>query len=350
MDNEPDNKNEKKSKRKSVINPIKHSMKPDIRHIGIFTSGGDSPGMNAALFAATRTAESNGIKVSGIRRGFEGMIDGDVIPLSASQLRKSVHQGGTLLKTARSPRFRTSDGREKAISILRQYGIDALIAIGGDGTFRGLMAFSDVCDLPSTGIPGTIDNDIYGTDYTLGFDTAVNTAIQNIDKIRDTAESHNHIFLIEVMGRDSGYIALHSGLATGADAILIPETCEDEEQLLKKISSYQNEDGMIVVIAEGDETGAENIAVKIRKLNPTVDMRITRLGHVQRGGHPSAFDRILGIQLGVEAVKALLRGQNNVMAGICKNSIALTPFEKVVKQHEMDSPLKDLMELIEYHY
>lgn len=325
-------------------------MKSVIRHIGIFTSGGDAPGMNAALFAATQTAEFHGIKVSGIRRGFQGMIDGDLGHLSANQLQRLVHKGGTILKTARSPYFRTREGREKALAVLKQHEIDALIAIGGDGTFRGIMAFSEICDLPSIGIPGTIDNDISGTDYTLGFDTAVNTAIQNIDKIRDTAESHNRIFLIEVMGRDCGYIALHSGMASGADAVLIPETGEDEEQLLRKISSYENDDGIIVVIAEGDETGTEKIADKIRQINPTVDIRITRLGHIQRGGNPSAFDRILGIRYGVEAVKMLLQGNNNVMAGICSNTIVPTPFDQVVKQHKMDSPLLGLMEIIGNYY
>ena len=216
-------------------------MDKNVKHIGIFTSGGDSPGMNAALYGATKAAISEGIKITGIRRGYEGMIDGDFVALDGKVLQKAVHRGGTLLKTARSERFRKLEGRKAALQKLQEKGIDALIAIGGDGTFKGLLAFSEIYKFPFIGIPGTIDNDLTGSDYTLGFDTAVNTAIQNIDKIRDTAESHNRVFLVEVMGRDSGYIAIHSGLGTGADGILIPESADDFIRLLDKVCHSQKQ-------------------------------------------------------------------------------------------------------------
>ena len=208
-----------------------------IKHIGVFTSGGDSPGMNSALYAIAKTAEATGIKVSGFRKGYEGLIDGDLVQFKSHELQKLTQKGGTILKTARSKRFLELEGRKKALQTLNANKIDALIAIGGDGTFKGLLAFSEICDIPFVGIPGTIDNDISGTDYTLGFDSAVNTAIESIDKIRDTAESHNRVFIVEVMGRDSGYIGIHSGLTVGADAILIPESGKDFINLLKKVKN-----------------------------------------------------------------------------------------------------------------
>lgn len=321
-------------------------MNTSIKHIGVFTSGGDSPGMNAALFAIAKTAEVNNIKLSGFRKGYEGVIDGDLIHLEARELQKLVHRGGTFLKTARSQRFLTKDGRQLALENLRKNNIDALIAIGGDGTFKGLLAFSEMSDLPFIGIPGTIDNDLAGTDFTLGFDSAVNTAVENIDKIRDTAESHNRIFLIEVMGRDCGYIAIHSGLGVGADAILVPESGQDFVRLLEKVSQYDSEEALIVVVAEGDELGAEITASKIKELNSKVDLRITKLGHVQRGGNPSAADRILGIRLGVASVKAILDKKKNVMVGILNNKLSLTPFEQVVKQHQVNKELYDLLKII----
>lgn len=316
-----------------------------IKHIGVFTSGGDSPGMNAALYAIAKTAEVNGIKVSGFRKGYEGLIDGDLAPLKSHELQKLVHKGGTILKTARSKRFMELEGRKKALQTLKENKIDALIAIGGDGTFKGLLAFSEICDIPFIGIPGTIDNDISGTDYTLGFDSAVNTAIENIDKIKDTAESHNRVFVVEVMGRDSGYIAIHSGLMAGADSILIPESGKDFMYLLDKVKNYDSEDAYLVVVSEGDEIGAELVSSKIKEVNPNVDLRITKLGHVQRGGNPSALDRMLGIRLGATAVKTLLQSNNNVMVGILNNQLHLTPFKEVVKQHQVDNELYELLEL-----
>ena len=316
-----------------------------IKHIGVFTSGGDSPGMNAALFGTAKVAEQHGIRVSGILKGYEGMIDGHFIPLESQQLQKTVHRGGTVLKTARSERFMAVEGRQLAFKNLQNNEIDAVVAIGGDGTFKGLLAFSEICDIPLIGIPGTIDNDISGTDYTLGFDSAVNTAIENIDKIKDTAESHNRVFIVEVMGRDSGYIAIHSGLGVGADAILIPESGEDFLQLLKKVKDYKSEDGFIVVVSEGDELGAELVASKIREINPKVDLRITKLGHVQRGGSPSSLDRMLGIRLGSAAVRALLLGRRNAMVGVLDNQLSLTPFEQVVKQHQVNDELQELLKI-----
>ena len=316
-----------------------------IKHIGVFTSGGDSPGMNAALYGTVKVAEQHGIRVSGILKGYEGMIDGHFIPLESQQLQKTVHRGGTVLKTARSERFMAVEGRQLAFKNLQNNEIDAVVAIGGDGTFKGLLAFSEICDIPLIGIPGTIDNDISGTDYTLGFDSAVNTAIENIDKIKDTAESHNRVFIVEVMGRDSGYIAIHSGLGVGADAILIPESGEDFLQLLKKVKDYKSEDGFIVVVSEGDELGAELVASKIKELNPEVDLRITKLGHVQRGGSPSSLDRMLGIRLGSAAVRALLLGRRNAMVGVLDNQLSLTPFEQVVKQHQVNDELQELLKI-----
>ncbi|HIB47228.1 MAG TPA: 6-phosphofructokinase [Flavobacteriaceae bacterium] len=316
-----------------------------IKHIGVFTSGGDSPGMNAALYAIAKSAEAKGIKISGFRKGYEGLIDGDLIPLKSHELKKITQIGGTILKTARSKRFLELEGRKKALQTLKANNIDALIAIGGDGTFKGLLAFSEICDIPFIGIPGTIDNDIFGTDYTLGFDSAVNTAIENIDKIKDTAESHNRVFIVEVMGRDSGYIAIHSGLMVGADSILIPESGKDFIYLLDKVKNYDSEDAFLVVVSEGDELGAELVSSKIKEVNPNVDLRITKLGHIQRGGNPSALDRMLGIRLGVEAVKSLLQSKKNVMVGILNNQLHLTPFNEVVKQHRVNKELHELLEL-----
>ena len=320
-------------------------MDSTIKHIGVFTSGGDSPGMNAALYAITKMAEVNGINVSGFRKGYEGLIDGDLVQLKSHELQKLTQKGGTILKTARSKRFLELEGRKKALQTLNANKIDALIAIGGDGTFKGLLTFSEICDIPFIGIPGTIDNDISGTDYTLGFDSAVNTAIENIDKIRDTAESHNRVFVIELMGRDSGYIAIHSGLVVGADAILIPESGRDFIYLLNKVKSYDSEDAFLIMVSEGDEIGAELLASKINEVNSSVDLRITRLGHVQRGGNPSALDRMLGIRFGVAAVEQLLNGNKNKMVGLLNNELYLTPFEEVVKQHQVNDELQKLLEL-----
>jgi 6-phosphofructokinase 1 len=316
-----------------------------LKHIGIFTSGGDAPGMNAALFAVAKTAESYGIKLSGIRRGFEGLIDNDLIPLNSRQLQRIMHLGGTLLKTARSDRFMTALGQQKAVRTVQKNNLDALIAIGGDGTFRGMLSLANIGNTPFIGIPGTIDNDITGTDYTLGFDSAVNTAIKCIDNIRDTAESHNRVFLVEVMGRDSGYIGIYSGLSCGADSILIPESDEDIAYLLKKIKNYDSEDAFIVVVAEGDALRVEEVMSQIRNVNPHIELRVAKLGHIQRGGNPSAQDRMLGIRLGVLATTALIEGESGKIAGFCNNKPSLSPIEGVVKKHLVDTELKRLLTL-----
>ncbi|GAC30636.1 6-phosphofructokinase [Brumicola pallidula] len=320
-------------------------MVSKIKHIGIFTSGGDAPGMNAALFAVAKTAESYGIKLSGIRRGFEGLIDNDLIPLNSRQLQRIMHLGGTLLKTARSDRFMTALGQQKALRTVQKNNLDALIAIGGDGTFRGMLSLANIGNTPFIGIPGTIDNDITGTDYTLGFDSAVNTAIKCIDNIRDTAESHNRVFLVEVMGRDSGYIGIYSGLSCGADSILIPESDEDITYLLNKIKNYDSEDAFIVVVAEGDALRVEEVMSQIRNVNPHIELRVAKLGHIQRGGNPSAQDRMLGIRLGVLATTALIEGESGKIAGFCNNKPSLSPFEGLVKKHLINTELKDLLTL-----
>ena len=319
--------------------------KDGIKHVAVFTSGGDSPGMNTALYGIAKSAEMSQLKLTGIRKGYEGLIDGDMVQLHSNELKQWAHRGGTMLKTARSKRFLTLEGRKRALAVLQKNKVDALIAIGGDGTFKGLMAFSEICNLPVMGVPGTIDNDLAGTDYTLGFDSAVNTAIQNIDKIRDTAESHNRIFLIEVMGRDSGYIGITSGLGVAADSILVPESGEDFVRLLEKVRNYDSENAFLIVVSEGDELGAELVASKIKEINSKVDLRISKLGHVQRGGNPSAQDRMLGIRLGASAIKALLMGRKNAMVGVLNNQLCLTPFGQVVKQHQVNAELDELLNL-----
>lgn len=318
-------------------------MASDIKHIGILTSGGDAPGMNAAVFAVAKTAKNHGIKLSGIRKGFEGLIDNDLLPLDPNKMQRLMHQGGTILKTARSERFMSAQGQNKALRTIEQNKLDAIIAIGGDGTFRGMLALSKISNIPFIGIPGTIDNDIAGTDYTLGFDSAVNTAVKCIDNIRDTAESHNRVFLVEVMGRDSGYIGIHSGLSCGADAILVPESNEDINYLLHKIKHYNSEDAFIVVMCEGDELNVEQVSSKIRKVNAHIDLRIAKLGHIQRGGNPSAQDRMLGIRLGVLATKAIINGESGKMAGVCDNKPTLRPIKSVMKKQSVDAETQDLL-------
>jgi len=322
-------------------------MDTNIKKIAVFTSGGDSPGMNAAIAAIAKESMAHNIQVAGILNGYDGMIDGAFLNLNEDIVKNIVHKGGTILKSVRCQRFLEPEYRKQAMQQLTANNIDAMIAVGGDGTFRGLLAFSEICSLPCIGIPGTIDNDLYGTDYTLGFDTAVNNAVECIDKIRDTAASHERIFIVEVMGRDAGYIALSTGLSVGADGILIPETSADMDWLMKKIICRHRKEAMIIVVAEGDEVGTNMLAEKIKKMDTQYDIRITVLGHIQRGGHPSAMDRMLGIRLGVFTVKALLQGEKNKMAGIINNRLQLTPFEKVVKQHEVDKEMMELMELFD---
>lgn len=318
-------------------------MQPKINHIAILTSGGDAPGMNAALYSLTKAAQQQGMKVSGIRKGFEGLIENDLIALDHVSLQQTMHLGGTILKTARSEQFKTREGRDRALETINTNNIDALIVIGGDGSFRGCLWLSQITDIPFIGIPGTIDNDIAGTDHTLGFDTAVNTSMQCIDNIRNTAESHNRVFIVEVMGRDSGYIGTYAGLTSGADAILIPESTHDIEYLMDKIKTYNSEHAFIVVVSEGDEIGTELLYKKIKSVNDSIDLRVAKLGHLQRGGNPSAFDRMLAVRLGVFSVNALVNGETNKMAGIINNQLCLTDFNEVIKQHAISDELHDLL-------
>ena len=296
-------------------------MNRDIKNIGVFTSGGDSPGMNATIAAIVKECSVAGVQATGIMKGYDGMIDGEFWTLDNDAIKNIIHKGGTILKSMRCERFMQLKYRKQALQQLTKNNIDGLIAIGGDGTFKGLLAFSEICKLPFIGIPGTIDNDLYGSDYTLGFDTAVNNAIDAIDKIKDTASSHDRIFIVEVMGRDAGYIALGTGLGVGADAILIPEKAGEVEVLLNKIKNHQHKESMIIVVAEGDETGAYQLAEKIKKTNAQADIRITVLGHIQRGGHPTFMDRMLGIRMGVAAVKNLLHGEKKQDGWDCSKQV-----------------------------
>ncbi|WP_245915692.1 6-phosphofructokinase [Mangrovibacterium marinum] len=322
-----------------------------LEKIGVLTSGGDAPGMNAAIRAVTRAAIAKKLKVVGIRHGYQGMIDGDFVPLRARDVSGILHRGGTVLKTARSAEFRTEEGREKAYQNLKKEGIDACVVIGGDGSFTGALVFSQDYDIPFVGIPGTIDNDMYGTDYTIGYDTALNTVVEAVDKIRHTAASHDRIFFIEVMGREAGLLALSSGIAVGAEAILIPEAKRLEielDQFLKKGYKEKDRSG-IVIVAEGGETGRViKIAKAVEENYPNLDVRVSILGHIQRGGKPSARDRIAATKMGVAAVEALLDDQKSIMIALVKNfAIDHVPFKKAVKlNHAIDEDLVQIQSLI----
>ena len=312
-------------------------MSNSIKRIAVMTSGGDSPGMNAAIRAVVRAGLYHGLEVYGIRRGYEGMIEGDLFPMVSNSVSNIIQRGGTILKTARSERFRTVEGRKIAHDNLSKLGIDAVVAIGGDGTFSGALQFHKEYNIPFIGIPGTIDCDLYGTDYTLGFDTALNTVVDAIDKIRDTADSHDRLFFVEVMGRDAGFIALYSGIAGGAEAILIPESKTDGDSLLKILSdgTKRNKSSMIVVVAEGDDGGgAYHVAEMVKQKFDIYDIRVSVLGHIQRGGSPSCTDRVLGSRMGVAAVDALIAGRQQIMIGIVNNHIHYTSLEKAVKHNQ----------------
>jgi len=306
-----------------------------VKRIGVFTSGGDSPGMNACVRAVVRTACHYDLQCFGIRSGYQGMIDNDIERLETTDVSYIIDKGGTFLFSARCQDFRTAEGRQKAYSNLQQHGIDALVAIGGDGTFRGARIFSEEFDIPVIGIPGTIDNDIAGTDVTLGYDTASNTAMEAIDKIRDTSTSHNRLFLVEVMGRDAGDIALRCGIATGALGILIPEMEGDLDLLYESLekAKARKKKSNIVVVAEGEESGgALDVAKRISKRFPEYETRVTILGHIQRGGSPTVFDRELASRMGVMAVEALMNGERNQMAALVDNKMRLVPLDKAVTE------------------
>ncbi|HAQ18087.1 MAG TPA: 6-phosphofructokinase [Prolixibacteraceae bacterium] len=321
-----------------------------LQKIGVFTSGGDSPGMNAAIRAVTRAALANKLKVVGIRRGYQGMIEGDFINLKSSDVSGILQLGGTMLKTARSAEFRTAEGREKAFQQLKKADIDAVVVIGGDGSFTGALVMSQEYDISFVGIPGTIDNDMYGTDYTIGYDTALNTVVEAVDKIKDTARSHGRIFFVEVMGREAGLLALTSGIACGAEVILIPEAKGDFNSLKKFLDKgYRNkETSGIVMVAEGDEAGgALKIAEDVRKSHPDLDVRVSILGHIQRGGSPTAKDRVNATKMGVAAIEALLDDQKSIMIGLDNEKIVHVPFNKAVKlNHTIDTNLLDIQKLL----
>ena len=323
-----------------------------INTIGILTSGGDAPGMNAAIRAVVRTCAYHNVKAIGVYRGYQGMIENDFEELNARSVRNIINRGGTFLKSARSVEFRTPEGRKKAYENLKSTGADALIVIGGDGSFTGALLFSEEFGFPVMGIPGTIDNDIYGTTYTLGYDTALNTVVEAIDKIRDTASSHNRMFFIEVMGRDAGFIALNTGIGGGAEKILIPEQHSNLEELLTNIEQSHNKGktSNIIVVAEGDKTGKNVFELKeyIEKKHPEYDIRVSVLGHMQRGGAPTCFDRVLASRMGVKAVESLLEGKSNFMVGINNDKIDLTPLEKAIKggESKLDPELMRIAEIM----
>ncbi|GAA4231016.1 6-phosphofructokinase [Postechiella marina] len=310
-------------------------MPRQIKKIGVFTSGGDAPGMNAAIRSVVRTCAYHNIECVGIYRGYEGLMEGDFEPMNARSVKGIINKGGTILKSARSQEFRTKEGREKAHQQLIKAEIDALVAVGGDGTFTGALIFNEEFDFPVMGIPGTIDNDIFGTTHTLGFDTAQNTVVDAIDKIRDTASSHNRLFFIEVMGRDVGHIALNVGIAGGAEEILIPEEDLGLDRLVESLkrSRKSGKTSSIVVVAEGDKIGKNIFELKdyVDENMEGYDVRVSVLGHMQRGGSPSCFDRVLASRMGVKAVESLLEGKSNYMVGLLKNKMELTPLDNAIK-------------------
>ena len=312
-------------------------MAKKVTKIGVLTSGGDSPGMNAAVRAVVRTGIYNGLEVFGVMRGYTGMVENDIIPMHSRSVANIIQRGGTILKTARCKEFMQKEGRQKAYDNLKALGIDGLVVIGGDGSFRGADIFSREFDIPCIGLPGTIDKDIAGTDFTIGFDTAVNTAVESIDKIRDTADAHDRLFIIEVMGRDAGYIALHSGIATGAEHILIPERKTDMEELITSLQEKEKRKKLVnmVVVAEGDEYGGGNeVAKLVKERVPQLDTRVCILGHIQRGGSPTCLDRLIASRMGYSAVECLLEGRHNVMVGIVNNRMQYTLLEKAVKSKQ----------------
>ncbi len=310
-----------------------------IKCVGILTSGGDAPGMNAAIRAVTRSSIYNGFEVKGIYRGYRGLITGEIVPFKTNNVSNIIQQGGTILKTARCQEFMTAEGRRTAYETLVKEGIDALVVIGGDGSLTGARVFAHEFDIPIVGLPGTIDNDLYGTDTTIGYDTALNTIMEAVDKIRDTATSHERLFFIEVMGRDAGFLALNGAIASGAEAAIIPEIFTEVDQLEELIKNgfRKSKNSSIVLVAESELTGgAIGMAERVEKEYPQYDVRVTILGHIQRGGSPTAADRILASRMGAAAIDALLEDQRNVMIGIQNDQITYVPFSKAIKN---DKPI-----------
>jgi 6-phosphofructokinase 1 len=326
-------------------------MTHSIKKVGVLTSGGDSPGMNAAIRAVVRACAYYNVECVGIYRGYQGMIEGDFKPMGPRDVKNIINKGGTILKSARSKDFRTAEGRKLAHNNLVAAGIDSFVVIGGDGSFTGAEIFNDEFGFPVIGIPGTIDNDIFGTSHTLGFDTALNTVIDAIDKIRDTANSHNRLFFVEVMGRDAGHIALNAGIGAGAEEILIPEEAFGLDRLVESLkrSKESGKTSSIVVVSEGDKIGKNVFELKdyIEENMPEYDVRVSVLGHMQRGGSPSCFDRVLASRLGVKAVEALLEGKSNFMVGLYQDKVTLTPLEQAIKgQSEIDMELVKVSDIV----
>lgn len=326
-------------------------MPKTIKKIGVLTSGGDSPGMNAAIRSVVRTCAYHNIECVGIYRGYQGMIEGDFKEMGPRSVNNIVNKGGTILKSARSLEFMTVEGRKKAYDHLVKAGIQAFVVIGGDGSFTGAEVFNKEFNFPVMGIPGTIDNDIFGTSHTLGYDTALNTVVEVIDKIRDTASSHNRLFFVEVMGRDAGHIALNAGIGAGAEEILIPEENLGLERLLDSLkkSKASGKSSSIVVIAEGDKIGKNVFELKdyVEANFPEYDIRVSVLGHMQRGGAPSCYDRVLASRLGVKAVESLMEGKSNYMVGMLNDRVELTPLEQAIKGHtEIDRELLRVSEIM----
>jgi 6-phosphofructokinase 1 len=318
-----------------------------IKCIGILTSGGDAPGMNAAIRSVTRAAIYNGLQVKGIYRGYKGLITDEIVEFKTQNVSNIIQMGGTILKTARCKEFMTPEGRKIAYETMKKENIDALVIIGGDGSLTGARIFAEEYDVPCVGLPGTIDNDLFGTDTTIGYDTALNTIIEAVDKIRDTATSHERLFFIEVMGRDAGFLALNGAIASGAEAAIIPEFSTEVDQLedLIKNGFRKSKNSSIVLVAESEITGgAMHYAERVKKEYPEYDVRVTILGHVQRGGSPSAHDRILASLLGAAAIEALLEGQRNIMCGMQNQEVVYVPFTQAIKN---DKPInKNLMRVL----
>lgn len=314
------------------------------------TSGGDAPGMNAAIRAVVRAAEYYDKTVFGIKEGYDGLINGNIKAMNARSVKNIIHRGGTILKSARSKDFRTPEGRKAAYEQIKKIGLDALVVIGGDGSFTGAKVFGEEYEIPCIGIPGTIDNDIYGTDYTIGFDTAVNTVVQAVDMIRNTASSHNRLFFIEVMGRDAGHIAVNSGIAGVSEEILIPEKNLGVERLLNSLerSAKAGKSSNLVIVAEGDKSGgAYELAKIVNEKLPGYDTKVTVLGHIQRGGNPTYFDRVLASRMGVEAVEALISGKSNVMIGITNKKLNHVALEIAIKQNpDIDRELLRIADIV----
>jgi len=343
-------KNIPKVNNKQAITESKKTMEKNVHKIAVLTSGGDSPGMNAAIRAVVRTGNYFGLEVYGVIRGYSGLIENDIFKMDNRSVANIIQRGGTILKTARSKEFMTPEGRKTAYENLKKLGIDGLVVIGGDGSFTGADIFSKEFAIPCVGLPGTIDKDIAGSDFTIGFDTAVNTAVEAIDKIRDTMDAHDRLFVVEVMGRDAGYIALHSGIATGAENILIPEAKTNIEEIIENMTEKEKRQKLVnlIVVAEGDDFGGgQEVAKAIKERLPNTDIRVCILGHIQRGGSPTCLDRLIASRMGYHAVEALIEGRKNVMVGIVNNKMSYIPLKQALKaKTKFDKQWMDIVRIL----